>query len=250
MSRHDFALLEEVEDGHFWFVTRNELITWLAGRFASDARHVLEIGCGTGFVTGALKRALPRARIAGSELHSRALLTARRRHGNSVELFQMDARHSGLRGALDLIGAFDVLEHIAEDEAALDEMFAMLKPGGRMIASVPQHPFMWSPADDLAQHQRRYQRGELARKATRAGFKPLYATSFVVLAFPAMATARLLARRLEKPTTDELHDREFRISPAANALLRAAARAEHALRRLGVPMPFGGSQVIVAERPR
>ncbi len=71
MSRDDFALLEQVEDHHFWFVTRNELITWLTRRFASNARQVLEIGCGTGFVTGALQRALPDARIAGSELHTR-----------------------------------------------------------------------------------------------------------------------------------------------------------------------------------
>lgn len=249
MSRDDFALLEQVEDGHFWFVTRNELITWLTRRFANNARQVLEIGCGTGFVTGALQRALPDARIAGSELHSRALLTARRRHGNSVELFQMDARRSGLRNALDLIGAFDVLEHIPEDEAVLAETRAMLRPGGRLIATVPQHPFMWSHADDLAHHQRRYRRGELARKAAKAGLRPLYTTSFVVLAFPAMVAARVLERRLEKPTTQERHDREFRISPAVNASFRLLARAEHRLRRLGLPMPFGGSQVLVAERP-
>lgn len=63
------------------------------------------------------------------------------------------------------------------------------------------------------------------------------------------ASPSVLERRLEKPTTQERHDREFRISPAVNAGLRLLARAEHRLRRLGLPMPFGGSQVLVAERP-
>lgn len=249
MSRDDFALLARVEDRHFWFVTRNELIGWLVSRFAGQARQAIEIGCGTGFVLNALKAALPEARIAGSELHSRALLTARKRHGHAVELFQMDARHSGLRNAIDLVGAFDVLEHIPEDEAVLREIGAMLRPGGRLIASVPQHPFMWSHADDLAHHQRRYRRGELANKARAAGLRPVYQTSFVVLAFPAMAAARLMARRHDKPTSEDHHDREFRISPATNAVLGMAARCEHGLRRFGVPMPFGGSQILVAERP-
>ena len=89
----------------------------------------------------------------------------------------------------------------------------------------------------------------MARKAAEAGLRPLYTTSFVVLAFPVMVAARLLERRLEKPTTQDLHIREFRISPTVNAAFRVLTRAEHRLRRLGLPMPFGGSQVLVAERP-
>jgi SAM-dependent methyltransferase len=250
MDRASFDLLAAVEDLHYWFVTRNELIGWLVGRFAGHAGRVLEIGCGTGFVTGALRRTLPGARIAGSELHSQGLTTARRRHGESVELIQMDARRSGLRSALDLVGAFDVLEHIPEDEAVLSGIRDMLVPGGRLIATVPQHPFMWSHADDLAHHQRRYRRGELARKAKAAGLTPLYSTSFVVLAFPAMVAARLIERRRPEASLASIHKQEFLISPLANRLLAATARAEHGLRRLGLPMPFGGSQVLVAERRR
>jgi len=169
-----FDLLAKVEAEHFWFVARNELICWLVRRFAANARRVVEIGCGTGFTLYALREALPEAQIAGGELHSAGLAIASKRHGDAVELLQMDARDSGLVGAVDLVGAFDVLEHIADDGAALRGIAGMLRPGGTLIATVPQHPWLWSTADEVAHHQRRYRPRELADKATAAGFEPVY----------------------------------------------------------------------------
>ena len=246
----NFEILEAVESDHFWFVSRNELIRWLVRSFASDATRVLEIGCGTGFVLSALQAALPGARIAGSEIHSRGLVTARLRHGSSIELIQMDARKAFLADALDLVGAFDVLEHIAEDGTALREICRMLKPGGILIATVPQHPWMWSTTDDLAHHERRYRVGELARKASAAGLEPLYRSSFLTLAFPLMAASRAAARLRPSPRSLEEQARaEYAMSPATARVMLGVNRLEHLLRRLGAPLPFGGSQILVARRP-
>ena len=246
----NFALLAAAEEGNFWFRSRNELIRWLVERHAAHAERVLELGCGTGFALSALRQALPKARIAGSELHSRGLVTARGRHGGDVELIQMDARHCGLADTLDLVCAFDVLEHIPEDDLVLAEIRRILKPGGIFIASVPQHPWMWSTADDVALHQRRYRRGELARKATAAGLRPLYQSSFTTLSFPLMMAVRLLERlRTHKQSLAEVSDAQLQVSPIGNSLLLGLARIEHGLRRLGVPLPFGGSQILVAQRP-
>jgi SAM-dependent methyltransferase len=248
---HDnFALLAAGEARNFWFESRNEVIRWLVERYAPRAERVLEIGCGTGFSLTALRHALPNARIAGSELHSAGLATARQRHGDDVELIQMDARHYHLSDALDLVGAFDVLEHIAEDERVLAETARALKPGGILIATVPQHPWMWSTSDDLALHQRRYRQGELARKARAVGLQPLYETSFTTLSFPLMMASRLLERfRTRKQSLAELANGQLHPSPIINGALLALARVEHALRRANVPLPFGGSQVVVARRP-
>jgi SAM-dependent methyltransferase len=242
-----FAALAAVSEGHFWFESRNELIRWLVRQYAPSARRVLEIGCGTGFVLSALRQALPAAKISGSELHSRGLVAARQRHGRSVELIQMDARHCHLMETLDLVGAFDVLEHVAEDSDVLSEIAHMLKPGGILIATVPQHPRLWSASDDRAHHQRRYRRGELAEKAHAAGLKPLYQSSFTTLAFPIMVAARLVPRRRSR---ENLSEYQLRPHPAANWALLGLARLEHGLRRAGLPLPFGGSQILVACRPR
>ncbi|HYD08043.1 MAG TPA: class I SAM-dependent methyltransferase [Reyranella sp.] len=242
--------LATVDEDHFWFGNRNELVRWLVRRHAPAARRVLEIGCGTGFVLSALRQALPAARITGSELHSRGLAAARRRHGEAVELIQMDARHCHLAESVDLVGAFDVLEHIPQDSAVLEEIARVLKPGGILIATVPQHPWMWSTADDLAHHQRRYRLGELARKARTAGLQPLYQSSFVALAFPLMVAMRLFERlRPIKPSIEAISETHLNVNPAVNGVLRGLGRLEQGLRRAGLPLPFGGSQVLVARRP-
>jgi SAM-dependent methyltransferase len=245
-----FDLLAEVEARHFWFVARNELICWLVHRFAGDARRVLEIGCGTGFAVYALQQALPEALIAGGELHSAGLTVASRRHGDAIELLQMDARDSGLVDAVDLVGAFDVLEHIADDGAALRGIARMLKPGGTLIATVPQHPWLWSTADEVAHHQRRYRLHELAEKATAAGLEPVYRSSFMTLALPLMAASRIVEHNRAVPRSlEEQIAAEFRLSTTTNTAMLLLARLEHALRRTGLPLPWGGSQVLVARRP-
>ena len=236
-----YQVLRETEEGHFWFSTRNELIGWLVRRFAAHARHVLEIGCGTGYVLYALRDVLPGAAIAGSELHSRGLKHARTRHQEQVELLQMDARHCGLSDAIDFVGAFDVLEHIPDDEGALSEVHRMLKPGGVLIATVPQHPWLWSAVDEIAHHQRRYTVGELATKARNAGLHVLYQSSFATLAFPLMAIDRW---RMQKGANASAS--AARLPRRLNMALTALFRVEHVLRRMRLPLPFGGSQVLVA----
>jgi SAM-dependent methyltransferase len=243
-------LLFSVSEDHFWFGSRNDMIRWLVQRYASSAQRVLEIGCGTGLVLQALRQALPDAAVAGSELHSVGLAFAQRRHGHAIELIQMDARHCHLACCVDLVGAFDVLEHIPQDDSVLKEIARLLKPGGILIATVPQHPWMWSSADDLAQHQRRYRTGELARKAKAAGLQPLYTSSFVTLAFPLMVALRLSERlRPAGKSLQAIAEIELDISRTVNVALRSLGRLEHLLRRIGVPLPFGGSQVLVARRP-
>lgn len=236
-----FAQLAAIEDGHFWFTTRNALIAWLIRRHAPDARRVLEIGCGTGFTMHALRQALPRATITATELHSRGMAYARKRHPTGVEFLQMDARRVRLDSVLDLVGAFDVLEHIPDDRGVIEQIHKALKPGGILIATVPQHPWLWSAADDIAHHQRRYRRGELAAKLHDVGLRVLYQTSFAALTLPLLAAARLRAQK-------QMIEAEARPPRLVNAALTTVFNVEHALRRVGMPLPLGGSQVVVAAK--
>ena len=56
----------------------------------------------------------------------------------------------------DLVVAFDVLEHVTDDRCACRELCRVLKPGGRLLLSLPLHSGRWSEFDALVGHARRY----------------------------------------------------------------------------------------------
>ena len=64
----------------------------------------------------------------------------------------MDARRIPFEDEFDVIGAFDVLEHIKEDEQVLVQMHRAVKSGGGIMLTVPQHMFLWSEQDVQAHH--------------------------------------------------------------------------------------------------
>jgi len=241
-----FAELADLEAQNFWFQARNELIVWALRAEVADLARFLEIGCGTGFVLSGIHQAFPEADLVGSEIFSAGLPFAAARVP-SATFYQMDARHIPFRDEFDAIGAFDVLEHIEDDVAVIDEVGRALRPGGRFVISVPQHPALWSPQDDLAYHVRRYTAAGLRRKLEAAGFEIDRMTSFVSLLLPVMLASRM---RLRFRAQDGPHDaiEELRLSPIANAISGSVMRLEIALTRRGVSWPAGGSLLVVARK--
>jgi trans-aconitate methyltransferase len=240
-----FKQLAELEGANFWFQSRNDLIQWALSKYHPDFRSLLEIGCGTGFVLSGVTEKYPEAEIFGSEIFIEGLRFASQRLPNA-RLMQMDARAIPFAEEFDAIGAFDVLEHIEEDETVLQEMHAALKPKGTLLVTVPQHPWLWSPLDDYAHHCRRYTASELSRKVTAAGFTVLRDTSFVSLLLPAMLASRLLSRN---KSVDEIDVRtEMQLPSLLNSAFRWILRAESALIRTGLDFPLGGSRLLVARK--
>ena len=240
-----FHALSKVEASHFWFVARNALIAGLAQRFFPSARDYLEVGCGNGAVLSAIAASRPWRRIVGTELQPTGLAYCRKRLPETIELVQMDARDIPAKDAFDLVGAFDVIEHIAEDAAVLAAMRQATRSGGGAIISVPQHPWLWSTADDLAYHQRRYKRGELEAKLVAAGYEIAASSSYTALLLPLMTASRLKARLMPSAGTQDVN-REFAVNPAVNGLFKALLRAEVRLTLAGMRWPAGGSRVVVA----
>ena len=241
MDPKNFDSLAKVEAEHFWFVVRNELIVGLVSKFFPDARRFLEVGCGNGVVLRAVAQSRPWDRVVGSELHPSGLVHARKRLPD-VEFVQMDARNIPAQDAFDLTGAFDVIEHIPDDEGVLRGMRAATQAGGGIIVAVPQHPWLWSHADDAAHHQRRYRRGELEAKLRRNGFEVLFSSSYTALLLPLMAASRLKSR---VGGTDADVKREFEINPRLNSSLIAILRAEIQATLRGWNWPAGGSRIVV-----
>jgi SAM-dependent methyltransferase len=238
-----FTDLASCENGHFWFESRNRLLLWALQRYFPAMRSGLEIGCGTGFVLKAFAESFSQARLSGSEIFREGLSFAAARVP-SAELFQMDARKVPFQGEFDVIGAFDVIEHIDEDDEVLREMYGAVKPGGGILLTVPQHQWLWSDTDVYAHHKRRYSRRELKSKVESAGFRVEHMTSFVSVLLPVLMISRYRIKRAEGYRTEM----ETRIHPVANRVLMAALTVERSLLKLGLSLPAGGSLLLVAKK--
>jgi SAM-dependent methyltransferase len=240
-----FSRLFGVEDGSFWFVGRSALIVWALRKYFGSAKNLLEVGCGTGYVLACLHDAFPRLHLSGSEVLAAGLPYASSRR-TGAELLQMDARTIPFESEFDVVCAFDVIEHIVEDEDVLAQMYRAVKPGGGIMLTVPQHRWLWSRTDDYARHERRYSRRELVDKVQAAGFSVRRVASFVSLLMPLMIASRALEGL--RATAIDTHG-EFRLPAWTNAVLRAALDFERRLIALGVSFPLGGSLLLVAQRP-
>ncbi len=240
-----FSRLFALEAGSFWFRGRSDLIEWALRRYFPDTRDFLEIGCGTGYVLDRLRQSFPDISLSGSELFEEGLACARARLGAAAHLSQLDATRLTLRETFDVIGAFDVLEHIEDDAAVLANVRAALRPGGGLLITVPQHEWMWSATDIAAHHVRRYARRVLRKRVLEAGFEILRITSFMTLLLPAM----WLARRRHRDGMQEV-EAELALPAAVNAIGRAALGVDSALIRAGINLPIGGSLLAIARRPQ
>jgi SAM-dependent methyltransferase len=239
-----FPRLAAIEQAHFWFRVRNKLIQWALGNYFPDAKSFFEVGCGTGFVLAGIRERFPGVRLVGSDIFSDGLAFAKARLPN-VDLHQMDARSIPFQNEFDVVGAFDVLEHLVEDHTALTQMFNAATPGGGLLVTVPQQRYLWSASDEHAMHQRRYSRAELRRKVESAGFQIERITSFNSLLFPLMVWSRMRQKRNQ----DLQGWRELEISPSLNKILESILKVERLLIEKGVSFPVGGSLLLIGRRP-
>jgi SAM-dependent methyltransferase len=238
-----FPTLASLEAGNFWFRSRNRLLIWALGKYFPKATSFMEIGCGTGYVLSGIRPAFPDLRLSGSEIFSAGLAFASKRLPG-IQLCQMDARQIPFRDEFDVVGAFDVLEHITEDQEVLSQMYQATCKGGGILVTVPHHPFLWSAVDVYSRHVRRYQTRELRDKIERAGFTVLRITSFVSLLFPALLVSRFKLRQsAREPDTSEI-----RAGPFLNASFERILDLERTIIRAGLSFPVGGSLLVIASR--
>lgn len=239
-----FDQLFELEANHFWFRARNRLIIWAVQTYLPTIQSLLEVGCGTGFVLTGIQTALPDVKLYGSEIFTQGLNFASQR-SPGVTLFQMDARQIPFDQEFDGVCAFDVLEHIDDDETVLKQLFQAVKPGGGLILTVPQHQFLWSIVDERAFHKRRYSRQELVEKVKQAGFAIVRTTSFVSLLLPLMLLSRL-KRQANQNQYDPLE--EYRMNAIAQRSLEFILKIERIAIQMGLSFSTGGSLLLVANK--
>jgi SAM-dependent methyltransferase len=148
----------------------------------------------------------------------------------------------------DVVGAFDVLEHCAPEQRAVAELFRVLEPGGRLLASVPAYTWAWTEHDVRAGHHRRYTRTRLVRALELGGFDVLRATYGFAAVFPVFAAERLARRARERRGTAPPLRGLPQVSPGVDRLLTGVCRAEARVLR-SRDLPLGSSVFVAARRP-
>jgi SAM-dependent methyltransferase len=251
-----FSELARIEDRHFWFRARNQVISALAEQITRpwvQGYRVLEVGCGTGNVLRALELACRGGIVVGMDLYAEGLTFARTR--TSCPLVQGDLKQPGFGVQFDMIGAFDVVEHLPDDVRIFRSIHAMLKPRGVLLLTVPAHQSLWSYFDEVAHHCRRYEALELRRKLSECGYEIEYLSQFMASVYPLIWLIRrasfLRRGRPNSGPTERDRERvlqEVRIVPIVNGLLNFALMQEARLIKSRLVLPFGSSLIVAARR--
>ena len=239
MDRVVYDRMAAHDSTHWWYRARRDILRDYLTHFGDlpPAARILEIGCGTGHNLPMLSGF---GEVDAIEIDPAARAIAGERLGKAVGAAPLPVLPGVPRGAYDLIAVLDVVEHIEDDVAALAAMRERLAPGGKILITVPAHPWLWSAHDVVNHHHRRYTKRTLRAALASAGLKPEKLGYFNSLLFPLAAGARLLGRLTGREDSDD--------SPpprAVNALFERIFRLErHLVGR--VPMTPGVSLITLA----
>jgi SAM-dependent methyltransferase len=236
---HGNAACLQVEDRSFWFRHRNRCIASVARRFAPEGA-LLDIGGGNGYVA----KGLIEAGIACALLEPGidGAVAARARGVDPVICARLEDLGMA-NGAVSAAGMFDVLEHIEDEAGALQQVHALLRPGGLLLLTVPAYAFLHSADDVAAGHFRRYTLRSLTRAVTDSGFRPEYATYLFAPLPPLVLLLRTLPSLvgLRRPADAELQASEHVRQGFSARVIDRLLDSEAQRIRAGGTIPFGTS---------
>ena len=239
--------LFQCENKCFWFPERNKLLIWAMKKYFPLTQSFLEIGCGTGYVLSGLSLTFPGIKYTGADIFTSGLKFASSRVPQA-EFIQMDARSIPFNNEFDVIGAFDMIEHVDEDEQVLSQMYKALRHGGGIIVTVPQHEWLWSAADDQGFHKRRYTRAILGEKVTKSGFEVIRMISFMSILLPVIILLRWRYLFYSKTTIEKSVKEEIKINSVLNYLFGVICKLETQMIKSGFSFPAGGSLLCIAKK--
>lgn len=244
MEQHTYAIMDEVEGSHWWFVGRRAILETFLRQICSRLEtsngglKILDVGCGTGANLEMLSQF---GEPQGVDVSDDALEFCKRK-GLNVQ--------KGLAETLpyedetfDLTTALDVVEHLDDDIAGLKEMFRVTKKGGYSLIFVPAFMWLWGVQDDISNHRIRYTKRQITDRLEKAGYTIERATYANWTFFaPILAGRTLMKITGIKPESEN----NVNIS-ALNGIFGKLFSSERFWLK-NINFPFGVSIVVVAKK--
>ena len=244
MQQHTYAIMDRVEDKHWWFVGRRAILeSFVRGIVAKvgsqmSSIRILDVGCGTGANLEMLSQF---GEAEGVDVSDDALEFCRGKGLNVQKGLAEKLPYED--GAFDVTTALDVVEHLDDDIAGLEEMFRVTKSGGYSLIFVPAFMWLWGVQDDISHHRIRYTKSQIIERLEKAGYSIERATYANWTFFaPILAGRTLMKLTGIKPESEN----NVNVSALNGVFGRIFSSERFWLKNFN--FPFGVSIVVVAKK--
>lgn len=243
MHLDEYRKLAAVEDRMWYFRALNRRVIHWVERLGGTALHrVLDVGCGTGGLIGAMRAAHPEWHCTGLDVVPLACELARERTG--VEILQGSILDLPFPDqAFDVVIGADVICQVADSARAVRELARVVRPGGVVVVNVPAYRWLWSYHDDRSHTQKRYTKPGLEEEFRQAGLSLVVSGYSNLLVLPLIAVRRKLFPAPASGSDLNPH------SQPVDWALRTLTALEFSWQRAGLNSPAGSSVFAAGRRP-
>ena len=242
MKSSEYKQMAEVENTYWWHVGRKYIVSNILEQILPKDQHytILNIGCGTGGTVPLLSKF---GRVVNIDTSDEALSICRTLGVSNV--IKIDRKALPFqKESFELAIALDVLEHIENDLEVLKEWNGLLKPGGKLVLTVPAYQWLWSEHDESLHHYRRYTASKLHQLLNLAGYKVDKRSYAIFSTFPLIVGYRLIRSILPKKERSSSY---VFLPSSINSLLIGILKIEATVLKY-INIPFGTSILVVAKK--
>jgi ubiquinone/menaquinone biosynthesis C-methylase UbiE len=244
----------ELERKHWWFTARLDILeSILTKRILStdknkDHINILNIGVATGATTQMLSKYGNVTSLEYDEGCCQFLLTKTGIQAVNASVTDMPFPDQ----SYDLVCAFDVIEHVENDNLAIQEISRVLKIGGQSFTTVPAFQSLWGDHDIINHHYRRYKKQNYNKLFSVNNIYTSYLNNFNFWLFIPIALVRIITRVIKSDTkndsTKSTDNEGLNSNKFVGKLLKAIFKSEKHLINLGIKLPFGVSIVHIGQK--